>query len=337
MKIAFITGVSGQDGSYLSEYLIRQKNYMVYGLNRRKADKTIGNLDKIIQNPNFKLIEGDLLEEYRLAEIIRDLQPDEIYNLAGMSYVPASWESPIVSCNINAMGVLRILDAIRLFSPHTRFYQASSSEMFGCVQETPQHEMTYLYPRSPYGCAKTFAHNITRNYRESYGLFACNGILFNHESERRGSEFVTKKIVESAIKIKAGLQKSLEVGNIYAKRDWGYAPDYVEAMHLMLQQKKPDDYVISSGENHTIKEFIENTFSIIGIDIHWKGKDFDEKGYDKNNVVRVKINKKFFRPAEVHILKGDNTKAYKDLKWKPKTSFEELVRKMVLNEIENYF
>lgn len=336
MKKAFITGVSGQDGSYLTELLL-QKKYEVYGLNRRKSNKVIKNLETIIDHPNFFLIEGDLLEEYRLAELIRDIQPDEVYNLAGMSYVPASWESPIVSCNINALGVLRLLDAIRLFSSHTRFYQASSSEMYGLVQETPQNEMTYLYPRSPYGCAKTFAHNITRNYRESYGLYACNGILFNHESERRGEEFITMKIAKAVVRIKVGLQHTLKVGNIYAKRDWGYAPDYVEAMHLMLQQKKPDDYVVSSGENHTVKEFIEYAFETVGIKLRWDGTGLDEVAFCEDDEIRVKIKKKYHRPAEVHELCGNNSKAKKMLGWKPKTTFKSLIRKMVHNEISNYF
>lgn len=332
-KIALITGVTGQDGSYISELLLKE-GYMVYGLNRRKALAGMDNLENVVENKNFEIIEADLLEENRLNEIIREIQPTEIYNLAAQSFVPFSWTNPIYSCNVNAMGVLRLLEAIRIYSPQSKFYQASSSEIFGKVQEEPQSEMTYNYPRSPYGCSKSFGFNIARNYRESYGLFVCNGILFNHESERRGLQFVTRKITRTVAEIKFGHSKKLTLGNLNAKRDWGYAPDYVKAMWMMLQQKKPDDYVVASGESHSIREFTELTFKSVGIDIKWKGTELNEKGIG-NGKTLVEVSKKFYRPAEVETLTGDASKARKILKWKPEVSFEEMIERMLKNDINN--
>jgi len=325
-KTALITGVTGQDGSYLAELLL-EKRYKVYGLNRRKALSGMKNIEHILDK--IEIVEGELSEENRLNKIIREIQPDEIYNLAAQSFVPYSWTNPIYTCNVNALGVLRILEAIRIYSPETKFYQASSSEIFGKVQEMPQNEMTYQYPRSPYGCSKSFGFNITRNYRESYGLFACNGVLFNHESERRGLQFVTRKITRTVAEIKMGLKDKLVLGNLNAKRDWGYAPNYVKAMWMMLQYDKPGDYVIATGKEHTVREFTELAFKEIGIKLHWEGEGINEKGIDEDGKVRVEVSKKFFRPAEVDILRGDASKAKKVLGWKPEVSFEEMIERMV--------
>jgi GDPmannose 4,6-dehydratase len=331
MKTALITGVTGQDGSYLAELLL-EKGYKVYGLNRRKATSGMKNIEHILDK--IEILEGDLSEENRLNKIIREIQPDEIYNLAAQSFVPYSWTNPLYTCNVNALGVLRILEAIRTYSPNTKFYQASSSEIFGKTQSMPQNEMTYHYPRSPYGCSKSFGFNITRNYKESYGLFCCNGILFNHESERRGLQFVTRKITRTVAEIKMGIKDKLILGNLNAKRDWGYAIDYVKSMWMMLQHNEPDDYVIASGEEHTVREFAELAFKEIGIDISWKGKGLNEKGIDNSEKVCVEVSKKFFRPAEVDILKGNASKAKKVLGWKPEVSFEEMVERMVRHDIK---
>jgi len=330
MKTALITGVTGQDGSYLAELLL-EKGYEVYGLNRRKATSGMQNIEHILNK--IEIVDGDLSEENRLNKIIREIQPDEIYNLAAQSFVPYSWTNPIYTCNVNAMGVLRVLEAIRLYSPNSKFYQASSSEIFGKIQETLQNEMTYHYPRSPYGCSKSFGFNITRNYRESYGLFACNGILFNHESERRGLQFVTRKITRTVAEIEMGMKDKLILGNLNAKRDWGYTPDYVRAMWMMLQHEKPDDYVIATGEEHTVREFTELAFKEIGINLHWEGEGINEKGMDEDDKIRVEVSKKFFRPAEVDILKGDASKAKKVLGWEPEILFEEMIGKMVRHDI----
>jgi len=339
MKTTLITGVSGQDGSYLAELLL-EKGYKVYGMNRRKALAGLDNLHRVLHHKNFLLLDGDLLEESRLNEMIREIQPHEIYNLASQSFVPGSWINPIFTCNVNALGVLRLLEAIRIYSPKSKFYQASSSEIFGKVTQIPQDENTYHYPRSPYGCSKSFGFNITRNYRESYGIFACNGILFNHESERRGMQFVTRKITRTVAEIKYGISKNLTIGNLDSKRDWGYAPDYVEGMWLMLQHKNPDDYIIASGKEHSVREFTEYAFKNINIDIAWKGSGLNEKGYNKKNGdLLVKVSKKFFRPAEVDILRGDASKAKDILGWKPKVSFDEMIKKMVnfdLSELKNH-
>ena len=331
MKTALITGVTGQDGSYLTEFLL-EKQYTVYGLERRKALSGVDNLSNVLRNKNFEIVEGDLLEENRLNALIRDIQPDEIYNLGAQSFVPYSWTNPIYTCNVNALGVVRMLEAIRLYSPHSRFYQASSSEMFGKIQDMPQHEMTYHYPRSPYGCSKSFGFNITRNYRESYGLFACNGILFNHESERRGLEFVTRKISHNVAEIKCGKSEKLILGNLDAKRDWGYAPDYIRAMWMMIQYDHPDDYIVATGEEHSVREFVELAFKVVGIDIKWKGEGLSEKGTDGKRIL-VEVSKEYYRPAEVDILRGDASKIKEILGWKPGTTFEEMVKKMVKSDL----
>lgn len=331
MSTAFITGVTGQDGSYLAEFLL-QKQYKVYGLNRRKALAGLDNLHNILDNRNFVIVEGDLLEENTLNTIVKNIQPDEIYNLGAQTFVPYSWTNPLYTCNVNALGVLRMLEAVRLYSPHSKFYQASSSEIYGKVRDIPQHEMTYHYPRSPYGCSKSFGFNIARNYRESYRLFMCNGILFNHESERRGLEFVTRKITHTVAEIKYGISEKLVLGNLNAKRDWGYAPDYVKAMWLMLQQDKPDDYVIATGKEHEVREFAELAFKAGGVDITWEGEEVDEKGVSGDKTL-VEVSEEYYRPAEVDILRGDASKAKRVLGWKPETTFEEMIKRMVDHDI----
>lgn len=317
MKKAFITGITGQDGSYLAEFLLK-KGYKVYGLKRRTATPNIENIRHI--KKEIELIPGDVQDLYSLIKAFKTVQPDEVYNLAAQSYVGTSWDQPILTGTVTALGVLNMLEAARLTAPDAKFYQASSSEMFGKAVEIPQKETTPFYPRSPYAAAKVYGHWMTVNYRESYSLFACSGILFNHESPRRGLEFVTRKISDGVAKIKLGLEKELKLGNLEAKRDWGYAGDYVEAMWLMLQQEKPDDYVIATGETHTVKEFVSTAFRHVGLD--WR--DY------------VIQDPKLFRPAEVDILLGDASKAQKKLNWKPKVSFEELVKMMVDKDLEKY-
>lgn len=317
-KRALITGITGQDGSYLAELLI-EKGYNVFGLNRRTSTQNFSNI-KHIQD-KITLLSGDLLDQSSLAEAIHDAEPDEVYNLAAQSFVKTSWTQPTLTGEFTAIGVTRVLEAIRSVNPKIRFYQASSSEMFGKVTETPQRETTRFYPRSPYGVAKVYGHYITLNYRESYNLFACSGILFNHESPRRGLEFVTRKISHAVARISLGRQKTLELGNLDAKRDWGFAGDYVEAMWLMLQQDQPEDYVIATGENHSVEEFVELAFSVAGIT--------DWKKYVVSN------KKEYMRPAEVDYLIGDYSKAKKVLGWKPRTSFATLVEMMVKSDIEN--
>ena len=332
MKTALITGITGQDGSYLAELLL-ERGYEVYGLMRRNANQIYPNIERIQDRIHF--VEGDLLEESRINKIIREHTFDEIYNLAAQSFVPYSWTNPLYTVNVNALGVLRMLEAIRIYSLETKFYQASSSEMFGKIQEMPQNEMTYHYPRSPYGCSKSFGFNITRNYRESYGLFACNGILFNHEGERRGLQFVTRKITNSVAKIHLGLQDKLVLGNLNAKRDWGYAPDYVRAMWMMLQHKKPDDYVIATGETHTVREFCDIAFGHIGIELEWNGKGIGEKGIDRSTgKVLVESSPEYWRPAEVDVLLGNPAKAKRVLGWMPNVSFKEMIERMVENDLK---
>ncbi len=307
---ALITGVTGQDGSYLAEFLL-EKGYEVIGMVRRTS--TV-NFDRIrhIQN-DITLVQGDLLDQISLIDILREYRPHEVYNLAAQSFVPTSFKQPVLTGEFTALGVTRILDAIRLLDPTIRFYQASSSEMFGKVREVPQNEHTPFYPRSPYGVAKVYGHWITVNYRESYGLFACSGILFNHESPRRGLEFVTRKVTHGAARIKLGLADELRLGNLDARRDWGYAVDYVRAMWLMLQQDEPDDYVIATGETHSVRELCEVAFSYLGLDY----RDY------------VKVDPRFFRPAEVDLLVGDASKARAKLGWTPTVTFEELIHLMV--------
>ena len=335
-KVALITGVTGQDGSYLAEILL-EKGYEVHGIKRRSSLFNTTRVDHIYEDPhamncNFILHYGDLTDSSNLIRIIQEVRPDEIYNLGAQSHVAVSFELPEYTADVDALGTLRLLEAIRVLEldKKTRFYQASSSEMFGMVHETPQKETTPFYPRSPYAVAKLYAYWITVNYREAYGIYACNGILFNHESPRRGETFVTRKITRAASRIKEGLQETLFLGNLNAKRDWGYAPEYVEGMWMMLQQDKPDDYVMATGENHTIREFVELTFRELDIEIDWQGIEEKEVGIDSKTGKRIiGIDKKYYRPTEVEQLLGDATKAKKELGWEPKTSFEELVKIMV--------
>lgn len=331
-KSALITGITGQDGSYLAELLL-EKGYKVYGIMRRKSVVDYGNVEHI--KDKIKFIYADMTDLISLINAMKISQADEVYNLAAQSFVATSWEQPLVTAEIDAIGVTNMLEAIRNTKPECRFYQASTSEMFGLVQEIPQRETTPFYPRSPYGVAKLYGHWITKNYRESYDMYACSGILFNHESERRGKEFVTRKITDAVARIKQGVQDHLELGNMDSKRDWGHSKDYVMAMWLMLQQEKADDYVIATNETRTVREFVEKSFSHVDIDIVWQGEGINEIGIDKaTNKTVVKINSKFFRPAEVDILLGNPEKAEKELKWKREISFEQLVERMVKNDME---
>ncbi len=317
MKTALITGITGQDGPYLAELLL-SKGYKVYGLVRRLSTPNIENIKHIYDQ--VELVSGDLLDQGSLTDAIKNSKPDEVYNLAAQSFVKASWDQPVLTGEFTALGVTRMLEAIRAVNPKIKFYQASSSEMFGKVTETPQRETTRFHPRSPYGVAKVYGHYITLNYRESYGIFACSGILFNHESPRRGIEFVTRKITSAVARISLGNQDKLELGSLEPKRDWGFSGDYAEAMWLMLQQEKPDDYVIATGENHSVRDFVKEAFRVIGIE--------DWEKY-------VVANKeKYMRPAEVDYLIGDASKAKKVLGWVPKTSFKELVKIMVEADLE---
>ena len=331
-KSALITGIIGQDGSYLAELLL-EKGYEVYGIMRRKSVVDYGNVEHI--KDKIKFIYADMTDMISLINAMKISQADEVYNLAAQSFVATSWEQPLATAEIDAIGVTNMLEAIRNIKPECRFYQASTSEMFGLVQEIPQRETTPFYPRSPYGVAKLYGHWITKNYRESYDMYACSGILFNHESERRGKEFVTRKITDAVARIKQGVQDHLELGNMDSKRDWGHSKDYVMAMWLMLQQEKADDYVIATNETRTVREFVEKSFSHAGIDIVWQGEGINEIGIDKaTNKTVVKINPKFFRPAEVDILLGNPEKAEKELNWKREISFEQLVERMVKNDME---
>lgn len=332
MKKALITGVTGQDGSYLAELLL-DKGYEVYGIMRRKSVVDYGNVEHI--KDKIRFIYADMTDLVSLVNAMRVSEADEVYNLAAQSFVATSWEQPLATAQIDALGVTNMLEAIRMVKPSCRFYQASTSEMFGLVQETPQRETTPFYPRSPYGVAKVYGHWITKNYRESYGLYACSGILFNHESERRGKEFVTRKITDSVARIKLGIQDHIELGNMDSKRDWGHSKDYVYAMWLMLQQDHADDYVIATNETRTVREFVEIAFAKAGIELEWSGKGIDEVGKNKSDgKTLVKVNKEFFRPAEVEILLGDPSKAEKELGWKGEICFNELVERMVKNDME---
>ena len=332
-----ITGITGQDGGYLAKFLL-DKGYRVIGLYRRGATDTFSKLKEHGILDKIELEDFELLEFSNICRLIKKYKPDEFYNLAAQSFVAASWQEPIYTAQADGMGVLYILEAIREFSPKTKFYQASTSEMFGKVQEIPQKETTPFYPRSPYGCAKLFAHWISVNYRESFGIFACCGILFNHESPMRGKEFVTRKITDHLAKLKLNIaQKPLELGNLNAKRDWGHALDYVEGMWLMLQQDKPDTYVLSTGETNPIRDFVQEAARACGFDIIWQGDGIDEIGIDRNtNKTIVKVNPKFFRPAEVELLVGDPSKAQEILGWKRKISYKELCRLMVEEDIKRY-
>lgn len=336
MKKALITGITGQDGSYLAEFLLN-KDYEVHGIIRRSSTDNREKIRTIENHENLYLHYGDITDSENIISIISQVQPDEIYNLAAQSHVKISFEMPEYTANTDALGTLRILEAVRILNlKNTRIYQASTSELFGLIQEMPQKETTPFYPRSPYGVAKLYGYWIIKNYRESYNIFACNGILFNHESPRRGENFVTRKITLAAAKIKLGMQDKLFLGNLDAKRDWGYAKDYVECMWLMLQNDKPDDFVIATGEMHSVREFCEYAFKEVGIELKWEGKGVDEKGINiATGEVIIEVNPEFFRPAEVETLCGDPTKAKTELNWNPrKTSFEDLVKNMVKSDLE---
>ena len=332
MKKALITGITGQDGSYLAELLL-EKGYEVYGLVRRKSKTSFGNIKH--RKDEIKFIYADMTDLVSLINAMKISQADEVYNLAAQSFVGTSWEQPVATADIDGIGALNMLEAIRIVKPKARFYQASTSEMFGLVQAIPQTEETPFYPRSPYGVAKLYGHWITKNYKESYNMYSCSGILFNHESERRGKEFVTRKITDAVARIKLGVQDVLELGNLDAKRDWGHAKDYVKAMWLMLQQDKADDYIIATNETRTVREFVETAFKHVGIDIVWEGKDEKEIGKDsKTGDVVVRVNPKFYRPAEVDILIGKPTKAETKLGWNREIPFAKLVERMVENDLE---
>jgi GDPmannose 4,6-dehydratase len=340
-KTALITGVTGQDGSYLAELLL-QKGYTVHGIKRRSSSFNTGRVDGLYQDPHvlasrFKLHYGDMIDSTNLIRLVQETQPDEIYNLAAQSHVHVSFETAEYTGNADGLGVLRLLEAIRLLglTQKTKFYQASTSELYGKVQETPQRETTPFYPRSPYGVAKLYGYWITVNYREAYGLHASNGILFNHESPVRGETFVTRKITRAVAAIHHGIQDRLYIGNLDSKRDWGHARDYVEGMWLILQQDTPDDYVLATGEMHTVREFIELSFAEVGVRIEWSGSGVDEKGLDaKTGKVLVEVDPRYFRPAEVDLLLGDPTKARTVLGWEHKVQFKELVREMVQGDLE---
>jgi GDPmannose 4,6-dehydratase len=341
MKRALITGITGQDGAYLAEFLIK-KGYQVHGIKRRSSSFNTGRVDYLYKDPHeedvrFFMHYGDLTDSTNLIRIIQEVQPDEIYNLAAQSHVKVSFETPEYTANSDAIGTLRLLEAIRILKLEgkTRFYQASTSEMYGKVLEIPQKETTPFYPRSPYGAAKVYGYWITVNYREAYNMFACNGILFNHESPIRGETFVTRKITRAVARIKLGLKDHFHLGNLDAKRDWGFARDYVRAMWLILQQDTPDDFVIATGEAHSVRDFVEKAFKEVEIEIAWEGAGLNEVGKDaKTGKALVKIDPRYFRPTEVEFLLGDPSKAKAKLGWKPKTSFDELVKMMVQEDVK---
>ena len=335
-KKALIFGITGQDGSYLTEFLLKKK-YIVHGIKRRSSSLNTERVDHIYEknNKSFFLHYGDVTDAISINKLINLIKPDEIYNLSAQSHVAVSFMIPNYTANVDALGCLNILEAIKSLKliKKVKFYQAGTSEMFGKVVETPQTEKTPFYPRSPYGVSKVFSHWMTINYREAYNMFACNGILFNHESPRRGETFVTRKITIGLTKIKLGLQKKLVLGNLNAKRDWGHAKDYVEAQWLMLQQKKPDDFVIATGKNYSVKYFINIVAKELNMKISWRGKGIKEKAYDKNNNIIIECNKKYFRPSEVQTLLGNPLKAKKILKWQPKISIKQLAKEMVQNDL----
>lgn len=335
MKKALVTGITGQDGAYLAELLLN-KGYEVYGTYRRTSSVNFWRIEelRIQANPNLHLVEYDLTDASNSIRLVADIQPDEIYNLAAQSFVAVSFEQPITTANITGLGALHLLEAIRIVNPRIKFYQASTSELFGKVQEIPQTEHTPFYPRSPYGVAKLFAHWTTLNYRESYGIFACSGILFNHESPLRGREFVTRKITDMAAKISLGSPDLLELGNMDSQRDWGYAKEYVEGMYLMLQHAEPDNYVLATNKTWTVRYFVELAFKAAGMEIVWKGTADKETGHDKKTgKMAVRVNPKFYRPCEVDLLIGDPSKARNALGWEPKSSLEDLCRIMVEADI----
>jgi GDPmannose 4,6-dehydratase len=336
MKRALVTGITGQDGAYLAEYLLK-KDYVVHGIKRRASSFNTGRVDHLYRDPHEKAVRffmhyGDLTDSSNLIRIIQDVQPDEIYNLAAQSHVNVSFETPEYTANADALGTLRILEAIRILrlEQTCRFYQASTSELYGKVQETPQNETTAFYPRSPYAVAKLYAYWITVNYREAYGIYACNGILFNHESPIRGETFVTRKITRALARIKIGLQDILYIGNLDARRDWGHARDYVKMQWLMLQQDEPEDYVIASGEHYSVREFIEAAARQLGLKLGWTGRGIDEKGInEETGQIIIAVDSRYFRPTEVDDLLGDASKARQKLGWKPRISFKQLVAEMV--------
>jgi len=338
-KVALITGITGQDGAYLAQFLL-DKGYVVHGVKRRTSLFNTQRIDHLYQDPHdpdrrLVLHYGDMTDSSSLVRIVQQTQPDEIYNLAAQSHVAVSFEEPGYTADSDALGTLRLLEAIRILKleSKTRFYQASSSELYGKVRETPQRETTPFYPRSPYGVAKLYAHWITVNYREAYGLYACNGILFNHESPIRGETFVTRKITRGLARIKVGLQDCLYLGNLEARRDWGHARDFIEAQWMILQQPQPEDYVIATGEQRSVREFVEAAASELGMKVRWKGKGADEKGYDAEGRCIVAIDSRYFRPAEVDTLQGDASKARTKLGWRPRVSFKELVAEMAKEDL----
>ena len=341
MKKALITGITGQDGAYLAEFLLK-KGYEVHGIKRRSSLFNTDRIDHLYEGPEVKqrkfvLHHGDLTDSSSLIRIIQQVQPDEIYNLAAQSHVAVSFEEPEYTANSDALGALRILEAIRILGldKKTRFYQASTSELFGLVQETPQKETTPFYPRSPYACAKLYAYWITVNYREAYGMYACNGILFNHESPVRGETFVTRKITRALARIKLGLQDCVFLGNLNAKRDWGHARDYVEMQWLMLQQDHPEDFVIATGVQYSVRDFVNAAAKELGMTLRWQGEGIDEKGYDANGKCVVAVDQRYFRPTEVETLLGDPSKAKEKLGWVPQTNFEDLVAEMVREDLKS--
>ena len=341
-KKALVTGINGQDGAYLAEFLL-DKDYEVHGIKRRASQFNTQRIDHLYQDPHEKGVElflyyGDLTDSTNLIRIVQEVQPDEVYNLAAQSHVQVSFETPEYTANADALGTLRLLEAIRILnmSDRVRFYQASTSELFGNAQEVPQKETTPFYPRSPYGVAKLYAYWITVNYREAYGMYACNGILFNHESPLRGETFVTRKITRSAARISLGLDERLYLGNLNAKRDWGHAKDFIEAMWLILQQDEPDDFVIATGRTHTVREFCENTFRCVDIDLIWEGEGKEEKGYDgKTGNILIEVDPRYFRPTEVDMLLGDATKAHDRLGWQPRYSLESMIEEMVESDLSS--
>jgi len=339
-KVALITGITGQDGAYLAEFLLK-KNYEVHGIKRRTSLFNTDRIDHLYQDPHetnrrFFLHHGDMTDSSSLVRIIQEVQPDEIYNLAAQSHVAVSFEEPEYTANSDALGALRLLEAIRILGleKKTRYYQASTSELYGLVQETPQKETTPFYPRSPYAVAKLYAHWITVNYREAYGIYACNGILFNHESPVRGETFVTRKITRALARIKLGLQDCVYLGNLNAKRDWGHAKDYVEAQWLMLQQEQPEDFVIATGVQYSVRDFVNAAAKEMDIGISWKGEGIEEKGYDASGKSIVAVDPRYFRPTEVETLLGDASKAKAKLGWSPKVNFQELVAEMMREDLK---
>ena len=339
-KTALIFGITGQDGSYLAEFLLK-KNYIVHGVKRRSSSINTSRIDHIYQDPHtqkrsFILHYGDITDSLLVTRLVNQIKPNEIYNLAAQSHVAVSFESPEYTANADALGTLRILEAIRFNNliKKTKFYQAGTSELFGRNEKTPQNEKTPFHPASPYGVAKLYSHWITINYRESYEMFACNGILFNHESPRRGETFVTKKVVQALCRIKFKIQKTLFLGNLYSKRDWGHAREYVEAMWLMLQQKNPEDFVISTGLQITIKQFVNLVLEELKMKVAWRGKGINERAYDEKGNLIIACNKAYYRPLEVNSLLGSSKKAYKKLGWKPKTKVKELIKEMVFEELK---